>query len=241
MLCLCFSNSKWCMHGNCGQCCDHPYIMDPSLQISLTKDSKEADILDIGIKASGKLQLLDAMLFNIKERGLRVLVLFQVHDSWSDIIFVCKISFFAQVFSLKSQLYTLKIIVSCYYDCFEYLCPLVWDSVIFCIGVPDKVLTLTFLQETGFQFLIMFHNFFEREYANNHADCFMEITWTGLSKQNIIGIHGSGLFYFYIMHITHQVRNLDIYILLFILFRVLFIRYIVLKRWNYKCHTYILV
>jgi SNF2 family DNA or RNA helicase len=69
------------MHGNCGQCCDHPYIMDPSLQISLTKDSKEADILDIGIKASGKLQLLDAMLFNIKERGLRVLVLFQVHDS----------------------------------------------------------------------------------------------------------------------------------------------------------------
>jgi hypothetical protein len=55
--------------------------MDPSLQISLTKDSKEADILDIGIKASGKLQLLDAMLFNIKERGLRVLVLFQVHDS----------------------------------------------------------------------------------------------------------------------------------------------------------------
>ncbi|KAJ6937652.1 hypothetical protein NC652_012073 [Populus alba x Populus x berolinensis] len=59
------------------KCCDHPYIMDPSLQISLTKDSKEADILDIGIKASGKLQLLDAMLFNIKERGLRVLVLFQ--------------------------------------------------------------------------------------------------------------------------------------------------------------------
>ncbi|XP_061946497.1 helicase protein MOM1-like isoform X5 [Populus nigra] len=62
---------------SCRKCCDHPYIMNPSLQISLTKDRKEADILDIGIKASGKLQLLGEMLFSIKERGLRVLVLFQ--------------------------------------------------------------------------------------------------------------------------------------------------------------------
>ncbi|XP_034930113.1 uncharacterized protein [Populus alba] len=62
---------------SCRKCCDHPYIMNPSLQISLTKDRKEAEILDIGIKASGKLQLLGEMLFSIKERGLRVLVLFQ--------------------------------------------------------------------------------------------------------------------------------------------------------------------
>jgi len=79
------------MHSDCGQCCDHPYIMNPSLQISLTKDRKEADILDIGIKASGKLQLLGEMLFSIKERGLRALVLFQVHSLPStDIIFVFK-------------------------------------------------------------------------------------------------------------------------------------------------------
>ncbi|CAK7340493.1 unnamed protein product [Dovyalis caffra] len=51
--------------------------MDPSLQISLTKGSKEVDILDFGIKASGKLQLLDEMLSSIKEKGLRVLILFQ--------------------------------------------------------------------------------------------------------------------------------------------------------------------
>ncbi|KAG8658119.1 helicase protein MOM1 isoform X6 [Manihot esculenta] len=49
--------------------CDHPYIVDPLLQTSL--------ILDVGIKASGKLQLLDAMLLEIRNRGLRVIILFQ--------------------------------------------------------------------------------------------------------------------------------------------------------------------
>ncbi|XP_058001369.1 helicase protein MOM1 isoform X3 [Hevea brasiliensis] len=59
------------------KCCDHPYIMDPPLQTSLTKDGTVSDILDVGIKASGKLQLLDAMLFEIRNRSLKVLILFQ--------------------------------------------------------------------------------------------------------------------------------------------------------------------
>ncbi|KAJ4822288.1 hypothetical protein Tsubulata_006393 [Turnera subulata] len=59
------------------KCCDHPYIMDPSLQVLLTKDVKDVNILDVGIKASGKLQLLNAMLSGIERRGRRVLVLFQ--------------------------------------------------------------------------------------------------------------------------------------------------------------------
>ena len=35
-------------------------------------------MLDAGIKASGKLQLLDMMLMEIKNRGLRVVILYQV-------------------------------------------------------------------------------------------------------------------------------------------------------------------
>ena len=52
--------------------------MDPSLQILLTKGLQEVEYLDVGIKASGKLQLLDMMLMEMKNRGLRVLILFQV-------------------------------------------------------------------------------------------------------------------------------------------------------------------
>ncbi|XP_048234499.1 helicase protein MOM1 isoform X4 [Ricinus communis] len=59
------------------KCCDHPYLMDPSPEDILTKDAKVVDILDIGIKASGKLQLLQAMLIEIRNRGSRVIVLFQ--------------------------------------------------------------------------------------------------------------------------------------------------------------------
>ncbi|KAJ8751378.1 hypothetical protein K2173_016575 [Erythroxylum novogranatense] len=59
------------------KCCDHPYITNPLLQTSLLKDCKVVEILDIGIQASGKLQLLDAMLSDIRNRGLRVLILFQ--------------------------------------------------------------------------------------------------------------------------------------------------------------------
>ncbi|KAK6926769.1 SNF2, N-terminal, partial [Dillenia turbinata] len=59
------------------KCCDHPYLVDPSVQSFLTKDLPEAEFLDVGIRACGKLQLLDAILSEIKCRGLRVLILFQ--------------------------------------------------------------------------------------------------------------------------------------------------------------------
>ncbi|PPD69326.1 hypothetical protein GOBAR_DD33794 [Gossypium barbadense] len=58
-------------------CCDHPYTVDQSLQLLLTKGLREVEFLDVGIKASGKLQLLDAMLCEIKKRELKVLILFQ--------------------------------------------------------------------------------------------------------------------------------------------------------------------
>ncbi|TQE07274.1 hypothetical protein C1H46_007096 [Malus baccata] len=59
------------------KCCDHPYIVHPPLQALLTKDLQAVEYLDVGIKASGKLQLLDMMLKEIKNRNLRVLILFQ--------------------------------------------------------------------------------------------------------------------------------------------------------------------
>ncbi|XP_062172135.1 helicase protein MOM1 [Alnus glutinosa] len=71
--------------------CDHPYVVDPSLQILLTKGLQEVEYLDVGIKASGKLQLLDMMLMEMKNQGLRVLILFQSisgsgRDSVGDIL-----------------------------------------------------------------------------------------------------------------------------------------------------------
>ncbi|KAK5830737.1 helicase protein MOM1-like isoform X1 [Gossypium arboreum] len=59
------------------KCCDHPYTVDQSLQLLLTKGLQEVEFLDVGIKASGKLQLLDAMLWEIKKQELKVLILFQ--------------------------------------------------------------------------------------------------------------------------------------------------------------------
>ncbi|CAN6458268.1 unnamed protein product [Victoria cruziana] len=59
------------------KCCDHPYLVDESLQNSLTAGSLLSEILDIGVKASGKLMLLDKILSEIKNKGLRVLILFQ--------------------------------------------------------------------------------------------------------------------------------------------------------------------
>ncbi|XP_004487086.3 uncharacterized protein, partial [Cicer arietinum] len=60
------------------KCCNHPYVIDLSVQGLLTKGLvKEAEILDVGIKASGKLQLLDSMLTELKNKDLRALVLFQ--------------------------------------------------------------------------------------------------------------------------------------------------------------------
>ncbi|XP_057781993.1 helicase protein MOM1-like isoform X2 [Salvia miltiorrhiza] len=64
------------------KCCHHPYLLDTSVQARLIADKHPADeILDIGITASGKLQLLDVMLDEIKKRDLRVLILFQLLGS----------------------------------------------------------------------------------------------------------------------------------------------------------------
>ncbi|CAM0950224.1 unnamed protein product [Alopecurus aequalis] len=59
------------------KCCDHPYLVDGTLQVSLIKDQPVTDILDIGVHASGKLLLLDKMLREIREKGLRVIILSQ--------------------------------------------------------------------------------------------------------------------------------------------------------------------
>ncbi|KAL0388406.1 UNVERIFIED_CONTAM: Helicase protein MOM1 [Sesamum radiatum] len=59
------------------KCCDHPYLLDPSVQERLFAEQRPAaELLDIGIEASGKLKLLDTMLTEIKTRGLRVLYTF---------------------------------------------------------------------------------------------------------------------------------------------------------------------
>ncbi|PIA49130.1 hypothetical protein AQUCO_01300175v1 [Aquilegia coerulea] len=59
------------------KCCDHPYLVDQSLPILLTKDLPEVKYLEVGINASGKLQTLEKILSEIKTRGLRALILFQ--------------------------------------------------------------------------------------------------------------------------------------------------------------------
>lgn len=59
------------------KCCDHPYLLHQSLQSFLTKDLPIEEYLDVGIKISGKLKALDKILLEIRNRGLRVLILFQ--------------------------------------------------------------------------------------------------------------------------------------------------------------------
>ncbi|KAL8204911.1 hypothetical protein R6Q57_010534 [Mikania cordata] len=58
------------------KCCDHPYLVDPILRDSSRKASS-IDPLDAEINVSGKMQLLDKLLLEVKRRGLRALVLFQ--------------------------------------------------------------------------------------------------------------------------------------------------------------------
>ncbi|KAG9445638.1 hypothetical protein H6P81_011766 [Aristolochia fimbriata] len=58
------------------KCCDHPYLVEPSLQTTLAKGVPEI-LLDVGINASGKLQLLDKILSEAKKKKLRVVILFQ--------------------------------------------------------------------------------------------------------------------------------------------------------------------
>ncbi|KZV47217.1 hypothetical protein F511_05268 [Dorcoceras hygrometricum] len=63
---------------NVRKCCDHPYLVDSSLQEHMIAEKRPAaEVLDVGIKASGKLQLLDAMLTECVARGLRTLILYQ--------------------------------------------------------------------------------------------------------------------------------------------------------------------
>ncbi|KAL5990596.1 hypothetical protein ACLOJK_011498 [Asimina triloba] len=59
------------------KCCDHPYLVNPSLRVTLTKGLAEVKYLDIEVNASGKLKLLDKILPEMKKLGLRVLILFQ--------------------------------------------------------------------------------------------------------------------------------------------------------------------
>ncbi|KAJ8441638.1 hypothetical protein Cgig2_025805 [Carnegiea gigantea] len=76
------------------KCCDHPYIVDRSLQASLigglTNPTLDA-VLDLGTRASGKLTLLDEILSEFRNLGLKVLILFQSvggsgRDSKGDIL-----------------------------------------------------------------------------------------------------------------------------------------------------------
>ncbi|KAL9244340.1 hypothetical protein vseg_018127 [Gypsophila vaccaria] len=60
------------------KCCDHPYIVNPSLRQSLLPEHPSQDAsLDMGIKASGKLRLLDKLLSEFRNQGLKVVILFQ--------------------------------------------------------------------------------------------------------------------------------------------------------------------
>ncbi|PWA96959.1 P-loop containing nucleoside triphosphate hydrolase [Artemisia annua] len=59
------------------KCCNHPYLVDPRLQNLLMKNREPTMLLDVGIKASGKLHFLDLVLPEIKKRQLRVIILFQ--------------------------------------------------------------------------------------------------------------------------------------------------------------------
>ncbi|KAL4339761.1 hypothetical protein GQ457_08G020180 [Hibiscus cannabinus] len=59
------------------KCCDHPYLLDQSLEFISTKGLSAEANLDVGIEVSGKLQILDKILLETKARDLRVLILFQ--------------------------------------------------------------------------------------------------------------------------------------------------------------------
>ncbi|KAH9613949.1 hypothetical protein KSS87_011018 [Heliosperma pusillum] len=59
-------------------CCDHPYLVNPSLRKFLLPEQPPQDAaLDMGVKASGKLLLLDKLLSEFRNQGLKVLILFQ--------------------------------------------------------------------------------------------------------------------------------------------------------------------
>ncbi|XP_050228274.1 uncharacterized protein LOC126677615 isoform X2 [Mercurialis annua] len=59
------------------KCCDHPYLLDQSLQSIIRKGVPAKEYLDVEIQVSGKLLLLDKMLMEINSQGLRALIIFQ--------------------------------------------------------------------------------------------------------------------------------------------------------------------
>ena len=77
--CLCIFLIVYFYCGISRQCCSHPYLVGPELQPSLNKGLEPSQYLDFDLKASGKLQLLDSMLEELRKSDLRVLILFQVH------------------------------------------------------------------------------------------------------------------------------------------------------------------
>ncbi|XP_058780148.1 helicase protein MOM1-like isoform X2 [Vicia villosa] len=85
------------------KCCNHPYVNDPSMQPLLFKGLEEVEYLNVGIKASGKLQLLDSMLKELKKNDLRALLLFQsIGGSGKDSIGDILDDFLRQRFGLDS-------------------------------------------------------------------------------------------------------------------------------------------
>ncbi|KAL2933215.1 Helicase protein MOM1 [Bienertia sinuspersici] len=65
-------------------CCDHPYLVDSSLQKFINDRRPSGDYLSNGIEVSGKLLLLDKLLQEVKEKRLRVLIVFQSNNSKSE-------------------------------------------------------------------------------------------------------------------------------------------------------------
>nr|GEW18622.1 protein chromatin remodeling 4 [Tanacetum cinerariifolium] len=62
------------------KCCDHPYLVDPNLR-NLSEEDASIDSSDVDVNVSGKLQLLNKFLSEIKQCGFRVVVLFQSVDN----------------------------------------------------------------------------------------------------------------------------------------------------------------
>ncbi|KAL0904212.1 hypothetical protein M5K25_026292 [Dendrobium thyrsiflorum] len=59
------------------KCCDHPYLVDGELRGLLTKGLHGAEFLNAEVCASGKFFLLGKILQGMKDRRLRVMILFQ--------------------------------------------------------------------------------------------------------------------------------------------------------------------
>lgn len=53
--------------------------MDAYLKQLLTNNLELHELVDVEVKASAKLHLLDAMLTQIKSKGLKAVVFYQVH------------------------------------------------------------------------------------------------------------------------------------------------------------------